>query len=103
MNSTWKNVGICAMDTAGLLIADPCYVMNQNGRDPKTLELNDYSKWVKSKEEVTKLNFNRGREGAGIIFHSPHGDGCVDVWAKMDGEGRVRSVFFSFDGEIPKN
>lgn len=99
--NTWKNVGICAMDTAGLLIADPCYVMNQKGHDPKELELNDYSKWVGSKEEITKFNFKRGHEGAGIIFHSPHGDGAVDIWAKIDENGRVRSVFFSFDGERP--
>lgn len=100
--STWQIVGICAMDTAGLLIADPCYVMNQSGQNPDSLEINDYSKWIASKDEVTKLNFKKGHEGAGIIFHSPHGDGCVDVWAKIDGNGGVRSVFFSFDGEKPE-
>jgi len=99
---TWKKVGICAMDTAGLLIADPCYVINQKGRKPEDLAINDYNKWITSKEEITTLNFKKGHEGAGLIFHSPYGDGTVEVWAKIDENGRVRSVFFSFDGEKPE-
>jgi len=99
----WEIIGECGMDTAGLLIADPCYVMHQEGRDPATLEINDYKKWIVSKEEVTKLKFKRGHEGAGLIVHSPHGDGCVSIWGKLDAKNRVRSVFFSFDGETPNN
>jgi hypothetical protein len=98
----WKPIGECAMDTAGLLIADPCYVIHQEGRDPKTLEIHDYNQWVASKDEVTNLRFKRGHEGAGVIVHSPNGDGCVTVWGKIDEQGCVRAVYFSFDGKPPK-
>lgn len=90
------------MDTAGLLIADPCYVMHQPGRDPDTLEINDYKAWVESKEEITRLDFKRGHEGAGVILHSPNGDGMVTIWGRVDSAGKVRSVYFSFDGIKPK-
>jgi hypothetical protein len=98
----WKPLGICGMDTAGLLIADPCYVIHQKDRDPKTLEIHDYSAWITCKKEWLPLKFQRGHEGAGIIVHSPNGDGSVTVYGQIDDQGAVRAVYFSFDGKEPE-
>jgi hypothetical protein len=87
------------MDTAGLLIADPCYVIKQGDRND--LEIQDYSKWVACKDEILRLKFKRGHEGAGVIVHSPNGDGSVDVCGEVDSDGAIRSVYFSFDGTEP--
>ena len=95
----WQRLGVCAMDTAGLLIADPCYVIKQGDRDD--LEIQDYSQWVSCEDEILRLNFKRGHEGAGVIVHSPNGDGSVDICGEVDDNGRIRSVYFSFDGEEP--
>ena len=95
----WQRLGVCAMDTAGLLIADPCYVIKQGDRDD--LEIQDYSQWVSCEGEILRLNFKRGHEGAGVIVHSPNGDGSVDICGEVDDNGRIRSVYFSFDGEEP--
>jgi hypothetical protein len=38
---------------------------------------------------------------AGVVVRSPHGDGTVQVYAKLDDLSRVSAVFFSFDGERP--
>ena len=98
----WRVIGVCAMDTAGLLIADPCYVIHQEGCDPKTLAIHDYNKWITSKDEITPLPFERGHKGAGLIVHSPHGDGTVTIWGRVAENGTVRAVYFSFDGVEPK-
>lgn len=96
----WKRLGECAMDTAGLLIADPCYVIPDGHRSPR--EIDNYDEWVNCREEVLAIPFKRGHEGAGLIVHSPNGDGTVQVWGKVDAAGRVRAVFFSFDNHKPE-
>jgi len=98
----WELVGICEMDTARLLLSDPCYCLDDPSGPRGEQEIADYRVFTPDTSEVLAIPFRRGHMGAGIMFHSPHGDGAVEVWAKLDAKNRVRSVFFSFDGEKPE-
>lgn len=103
----WEIVGQCGMDTARLLIADPCYIVPPAGAQ-RDREINDYdalSPMTGWKDGVctshAQINYKRGHPGAGLLIDSPHGDGTVTIYAKLDAKNRVRAVFFSFDGEKP--
>ena len=97
----WKQIGFCAMDTACLLIADPCYVIPDSPQDSVELDKRFPDAYPPDDAHHVQLSFKRGHAGAGVTVHSPHGDGEVAIWAKLDALNRVRAVFFSFDGEIP--
>lgn len=101
----WKKIGIAAMDTACLLISDPCYSLPYGrNSEEKDFEITDRKKVYNTMGEdghFGQIKFIGGHDGAGIVIHSPFGDGVVDVWAKLDAKDRVRSVFFSFDNEKP--
>lgn len=104
MKHPWKLLGVCGMDTAGLLICDPCYVIPSGHQPPgqQQLEVHDYNAWVSCTKEYLPIAYRRGHEGAGLIVHSPHGDGSVEVYGRVDKEGRIHAVYFSFDSEKPK-
>jgi hypothetical protein len=100
-SAKWTRIGIAAMDTASLLITDPCYVIPDSPSDEVEIPKRYPDAYPTDGQHSKQLCFRRGHAGAGIVVSSPHGDGTVDVWAKLDGKGKVRAVFFSFDGEMP--
>ena len=96
----WQQIGICGIDAGMLLIHDPCYTLP---KDKPEFTYDDCCKCGSKPGgiDAMQLNYLRGHAGAGVVVHSPHGDGTVVVWAKLDAKNRVRAVFLSFDGEIP--
>lgn len=98
----WKMIGVCAMDTARLLIADPCYVIDDKRDKRGSQEINDYMKFTSAEEEHFEIPFRMGHAGAGIMIHSPYGDGSVNVYGLIQENGSVSAVFFSFDGKKPR-
>lgn len=106
--TTWRILGICGMDTARLLIADPCYVLPPASDPNHECEIDDYSAltpltgWKNEKcVPSAQINYKRGHPGAGILIDSPDGDGTVTIYGKVDANNHIRAVFFSFDGEVP--
>ena len=107
----WERIGIAAMDTACLMITDPCYVRHYDESNQEPVEISSSKQaydamktpGTDKENEHGQINFRMGHAGAGVIMHSPHGDGSVAIWAKLDARNRVRSVFFSFDGEAPSH
>lgn len=104
----WKIIGVAGMDTATLMIHDPCYSLPYGPKSgEKDFEITDrkavYDTMKKDGVEghFGQINFLRGHAGAGVIIHSPHGDGSVTIYGKLDAKNRVRAVFFSFDGDEP--
>ena len=103
----WQVLGVAGMDTASLLISDPCYSL------PYTADHKESDLEIRSRKEVYdtcgkkgeeahygQVNYRKGHPGAGVIVHSGS-DGEVTVYGLLDGLDRVCSVFFSFDGELP--
>src|SRR5208283_730894 len=90
----WQPVGICGMDTAQLLITDPCYTLGHTVVNEAQFTYKDCCGSYDPKElpphaiDARQLNFLSGNAGAGIVVHSPHGDGTVKVWAKLDAKNR---------------
>lgn len=121
----WEPLGKCAMDTAGLIIADPCYVVPQtltskpspddvapqfSRQEIRTAQGSDQPDGEPA-QTFAQLNFRLGHPGAGVYVSSLFGDGTVTVWGKLvkmgdwSGSGatrdRVTAVFFSFDDQTP--
>lgn len=111
----WEIIGECGMDAGMLVITDPCYTLPQleraiergKGQPGTDAEFTykdccgPYPGDADYKGDAKQINFLRGHAGAGVRVNSPHGDGSVTIYAKLDAKNRVRSVFFSFDGEQP--
>lgn len=38
------------------------------------------------------LMFKKGHDGAGVCFSSGYGDGCYEVWGKVNSDGRIVEV-----------
>ena len=104
----WEIIGRAGMDTACLLISDPCYSLPYaEGSQEKDLEIRNRKEvydTMKSGDKDThygQVRYRMGHVGAGVVVHSPHGDGEATIYGLLDGLNRVRAVYFSFDGKKP--
>ena len=81
------------MDTAGLLIADPSYLYDDEIY-PKTYEQLLPKLLNMMETDKTEIPFPKGHEGAGVYLNFG-GDGSVNVFTKEDESGIVESVFIA--------
>ena len=83
MKTNWKRIGVVGVDSGTLMIADPCYVINDGWND------DDYKKEVC--DEPYKLHqqvkYALGHVGKAVIFRSGLGDGVYEVFAKIEKVG----------------
>lgn len=94
-----KQIGVAAVDSGQLMIADPCYLKDWTNTDfdPDNAKDGEFSyngacKATLSKQAAGQLNFKMGHAGAGVVFASGYGDGCYPVFATYNDEGRIIKV-----------
>lgn len=75
--SYWKTIGHVAVDSGTLMITDPSYAVDFDGKD--------YEKFVidKAYDKSVQVPFDLGHLGRAIIFASGCGDGYYEVKAKF--------------------
>ena len=91
-----KKIGECSVDSGQILIADPCYVLREDGRAFPSFD--DFC------DTLQNENFPRFRAfgGLGVVVTSGHGDGGFPVVADIV-DGVVHSVKITFIKEKPDN
>lgn len=105
----WKEIGVVGVDSGQLMICDPCYLDDANGRigwekntDPSFgIGRNDFS--YRGVCAVTlghkegepfngQINYAMGHSGRAVAFPSGYGDGVYTVEAREDEDGRIVEV-----------
>ena len=78
----WIYMGMVAVDSAQLMIGDPCYFIGKDSDVNKTYsDYGDFFARSNSDDPYsTIIPFSRGHEGAGVAMHTTYGDGCYPVY-----------------------
>lgn len=82
----WVLAGQCAVDAGLIMIGDPCYI---NGEEPAnelaTGDWMEFCDWLGEDYPITKeIPFRLGHDGAGVVMSSGLGDGCYEVWVRVE-------------------
>jgi len=78
----WAEIGIVGVDSGQLLIADPGYLGSQKALKDYDSVLNARG-FPKRKNIFDQLCYDRGHDGAGVVFNSGFGDGVYKVYGKF--------------------
>jgi len=108
----WEFVGQIGVDSAQLLLTDPCNIVNEWGSN--SLEESDLENLPESWEDAQdfdyagccraassgdmagQLKYRRGHAGAGVCLTTGYGDGLYNVMVKRTKNGRIASVRINF-------
>jgi len=76
----WKTIGHVGVDSGTLLIADPCYLINEGFSEK------DYDNYIvkKSDQQSVCIPLDNGRLGKAVTFASGCGDGVYEIKAKFE-------------------
>lgn len=85
----WEFVGAVGVDSAQILIGDPCYFLTEE----KYKELINIRKKYNWKRSTVKLPY---KMSCGIVTSSGYGDGVYNVYIKKNDDGRVMEAKIVF-------
>lgn len=78
--SYWKIIGHVGVDSGTLMVADPCYLINDGWSEK------DYDEYIinTSNQKSVCVPIDSGRSGKAVAFQSGCGDGVYEVKAKFE-------------------
>lgn len=106
---TWKLVGSVAVDTASILIGDPCGIVHTDkpvkalGKDWDGFLARVQRAWGKTDRQGAELPPDRGQVGLAVVVGTGYGDGLYKVWGRFAGDMccEVRITFDNVHCGIP--
>lgn len=85
---SWEKIGEIGVDSGRFCICDPCYLENSKNCN-RIMQA-----WVIDEENIC-LDYQAGHPGLAVIGSTIIGDGCFDVEARINEDGRkeIRIIF----------
>lgn len=100
---TWKKVGSVRVDTAMVVIADPCQLVHPDkpekalGKDWDAFCKGVSRAWGKTRRQGAQLRFDTRHDGLAVVVGTGYGDSTYAVWGRFDGDVCCE-IRLSFDG-----
>lgn len=97
-NNDWEYAGIAAVDSGMILIADPCYWLDddQPGTRGKYRQICDELGDNRAVALKFEEGFTKNRPGKGVAVSSGHGDGLYPVYICRDERGIIKECKIVF-------
>lgn len=84
-------VGYCGVDTATIIIGDPCNVCFDSKNMFENMDVKQQQPYI------CQINYEAGHPGAGVLLSSGYGDGYYPVYIRKNEDDRIVEVRILFD------
>jgi hypothetical protein len=98
MEDNWEMIGSFGVDSGTVLIVDPCYVLDGEGKYPLSFGHN-WEEFVVMNlmDDHGHLTSKQLHGEMGVVSSTGYGDGVYPVWARMDNTGtRIAELRIEF-------
>ena len=99
MDKRFTKIGSFGVDSGTVMIVDPCYVLDGEGKYPLSFG-HDWGEFVVMNlmdEAGNHLDSKQLHGEMGVVSSTGYGDGVYPVYARM-AEGRIMEIRILFDG-----
>ena len=99
MDKRFTKIGSFGVDSGTVMIVDPCYVLDGEGKYPLSFGHNweEFVVMNLMDEDGNHLDSKQLHGEMGVVSSTGYGDGVYPVYARM-AEGRIMEIRILFDG-----
>jgi len=87
---TWESIGMVGVDSGTLMIADPCYVADNEWTKEDLMKYG--TELCQDDISSVEIPFPMGHKGKAVIFGNFGGDGSYEVKALKNEFGQIKEV-----------
>ena len=99
MDTRFTKIGSFGVDSGTVMVVDPCYVLDGEGKYPLSFGHNweEFVVMNLMDEDGNHLDSKQLHGEMGVVSSTGYGDGVYPVYARM-AEGRIMEIRILFDG-----
>ena len=99
MDKRFTKIGSFGVDSGTVMVVDPCYVLDGEGKYPLSFGHNweEFVVMNLMDEDGNHLDSKQLHGEMGVVSSTGYGDGVYPVYARM-AEGRIMEIRILFDG-----